>query len=94
VPEPTKLPPTPHEAGDTNSPAWLNVCTMPSTTLVGVNTLCIAHAPPVVFSHPPPFHVKVPVLPFAVSVASHMAQSDAKWMTAVAVAVRNVDVIE
>jgi hypothetical protein len=67
---------------------------MPSTTLVGVSTLRISHAPPLVFSHPVPFHFTVPLRPFAVSVASHIAQSDAKLRTDVAVAVRNVAVTE
>lgn len=67
---------------------------MPSTMLVGVSTWRIVHAPPSVCSHPVPFHVAVALLPFAVSVASHIAQSDAKLMTDVAVAVRNVAVIE
>lgn len=94
MPTPVPSPPTPHEPGVSIVAIWLNVCTMPSTMLVGVITVRIAHAPPPVFSHPVPFHVTVPLLPFAVSVASHIAQSDAKLTTDVAVAVRNVEVIE
>lgn len=67
---------------------------MPSTTLVGVKTFRMRHAPPFVFSHPVPFHVAVALPVSVVNVASHIAQSEAKVTTDVTVAVRNVPVTE
>lgn len=94
TPVPVMSPPTPHEPGDRIVETWLKVSTMPSTTLVGVTTTRIRQWPPSVRSHPVPFHVIVPVIPLAVNVASHCAQSEATVMTPETVAVRNVAVIE